>query len=80
MKRFIPSSVELAIFATMAILSAAFVGEMKDASHDLVMSMLACPIFVAAAVLGLRRSPVWMREAEAETEIVVNSSDEADLA
>jgi hypothetical protein len=59
MRRLLPSAVELAIFATLALLCTAFVSRMNAGSHDLGFAALAGPVFLVAAVMGLRRSPVW---------------------
>ena len=54
MKRYLPGRVELMIFATLAIVCAivAFMASARDEA----MSMLAFPIFVFAAVMGLWKS------------------------
>ena len=54
MKRYLPGRVELMIFAALAIVCAvvAFMANKRDE----MMSVLAFPIFVFAAVLGLWKS------------------------
>jgi hypothetical protein len=59
MRRLLPSRVEFAIFATLAVLCAAVVGLFRPATSDLGFAALAGPIFLVAAVMGLRRSPAW---------------------
>ena len=65
MRRLFPSRVEVAIFATLALICAALVVDFKPGVHDLGFAALAGPIFLIACCMGLRRSPVWTR-AEAE--------------
>ena len=54
MKRYLPGRVELMIFGVLAVVCAvvAFTAHKQDA----MMSMLAFPIFVFAAILGLWKS------------------------
>ena len=59
MRRLLPSRVELAIFATLAVICTAVVGILQPATHDLGLAALGGPIFLFAACLGLRRSPAW---------------------
>jgi len=59
MRRLLPSRVELAIFATLAVICTALVALLQPGTHDLGFAGLAAPIFLFAACLGLRRSPVW---------------------
>jgi len=59
MRRLLPSRVELAIFATLALICAAVVALLQPNTHDLGFAAMAGPIFLFAAVLGLRRSPAW---------------------
>ena len=59
MRRLLPSRVELAIFATLALICAALVALFQPNTHDLGFAAMAGPIFLFAACLGLRRSPVW---------------------
>jgi hypothetical protein len=68
MRRLLPTRVELAIFATLAILCAAVVALFQPNTHDLGFAALAGPIFLIAACMGLRKSPVWMRAATEEDE------------
>ena len=60
MKRLLPSRTELAILATLAVLCAAIAGMGET---DLGLSMTAVPLFIFAAVMGLRRSPQWTMDA-----------------
>jgi hypothetical protein len=62
MRRLLPSRVELVIFATMAVLCAAIVSVFQMSAHDLGFAALGGPVFLVAAVMGLRRSPVWMAD------------------
>jgi hypothetical protein len=66
MRRLLPSRVELAIFATLALICAAVVALLQPNTHDLGFAALAAPIFLFAACLGLRRSPVWTMTADDE--------------
>jgi hypothetical protein len=59
MRRLLPSRVEVAIFATLAILCSAIVATFQPTTSDLRFAALACPVFLVAAVMGLRRSPAW---------------------
>ena len=68
MRRLLPSRVELAIFATLAVLCTAFVSLLNASSHDLGFAALAGPVFLIAAVMGLRRSPAWTMADEADEE------------
>ena len=68
MRRLIPSRVEIMIFAVLAVVSAVAVAFFQPAKHDLGFAALAGPIFLVAACMGLRRSPVWTAE-EADEEI-----------
>jgi len=71
MRRLLPSRIELTIFATAAILCSAFVHAFQPSTSDLRFAALACPIFLSAAVMGLRKSPTWTG---------VSPADEADEA
>jgi hypothetical protein len=72
MRRLLPSIVELSIFATLALLCAAIVAAFAPNTSDLRFAALAGPIFLIAAVMGLRRSPAWTivpgEEADEEVE------------
>jgi hypothetical protein len=68
MRRLLPSRVELAIFATLAVLCTAFVSLLNANTHDLGFAALAGPVFLVAAVMGLRRSPTWTMAATDEPE------------
>jgi hypothetical protein len=59
MRRLLPSRVEIAIFAALAVLCAAIVAVFQPSTSDLRFAVLACPVFLIAAVMGLRRSPAW---------------------
>ena len=63
MRRLIPSGVEIAIFATLALICAALVGSFRPSTSDLGFAALAGPIFLIAACMGLRRSPAWTSSA-----------------
>lgn len=67
MKRLLPSRTELAILAVLAVLCTGIVGT-GGIPHDLMLSGLAMPVFVIAAVMGLRRSPQWAEPASDESE------------
>jgi hypothetical protein len=69
MRRLIPSRVEIAIFAALAVVCAALVAIFQPAQHDLGFAAMAGPLFLVAACMGLRRSPVWMAdEADSDAE------------
>ena len=51
MKRYLPGRVELAIFAAVALVCALFVSNLT--AHDAGLSVLAFPVFIFAAVMGL---------------------------
>ena len=59
MRRLLPSRVELAIFATLAVICTGVVAGFHQNAHDLGMAALAGPVFLVSAIMGLRRSPVW---------------------
>ena len=59
MRRLLPSRVEIAIFATLAILCAALVGAFTPTTSDLRFAALAGPVFLVAAIMGLRRNPAF---------------------
>jgi hypothetical protein len=54
MRRYLPGRVELFVFAVLAVLCAAIVASLP--SHDAGLSILAFPIFIFAAMLGLWKS------------------------
>jgi hypothetical protein len=64
MRRLLPSRVELAIFAALAVVCTGVVSTFRPGEHDLGLAALAAPIFLIAAVMGLRRSPVWTEDAD----------------
>ena len=59
MRRLLPSRVELAIFAALAVVCATIVAMFHPQKMDLGFAAFAGPIFLFAAVMGLRRSPAW---------------------
>lgn len=69
MRRLLPSSVELMIFAALAVLSAGIVSVLKVSTHDLGIAAMGGPIFLVAAVMGLRRSPLWTADEAADDDI-----------
>jgi hypothetical protein len=75
MKRLIPGRKELALFAVLAIVLSSVVSLFQVSQHDLWLAALAMPMFVFAAVLGLRRSPQWQPLPE-EVAAVVETSNE----
>ncbi|HSV14201.1 MAG TPA: hypothetical protein VLI90_08070 [Tepidisphaeraceae bacterium] len=75
MKRLIPGRKELALFATLAIVLSSIVSMFQVSQHDLWLAALAMPMFVFAAVLGLRRSPQWQPLPE-EVAAAVETSNE----
>ena len=58
MKRLLPDRVELAIFAAVAVIGAGVVSSVTSA-QDIGLSLTAIPIFVAASIMGMRRSGQW---------------------
>ena len=68
MNRFIPRRHELILFATLAIFFAIIVSLLKARSTDLGMAAFAFPMFLVAAVLGLRRSPAWNIDTSEESD------------
>ena len=53
----LPTVAELAIFAALALACAGAAALTR--AHDVAMAVFALPIFVFAAVLGMRRSGQW---------------------
>lgn len=68
MRRLLPTRVELAIFASLALACTLLVALFQPNTHDLGFAALAGPLFLIAACMGLRKSPVWMRAAGEEDE------------
>ena len=64
MRRFIPSAVELAIIATLAVICTGVVARFHSGAHDLGFAAMAAQMFFIAACMGLRKSPVWMAARE----------------
>ena len=64
MRRFVPSIRELVIFAALAVVFAVIVTRIHPQIADLGAAGLACPMFLVAAVLGLKRSPLWTMSAQ----------------
>jgi hypothetical protein len=54
MKRYLPGRVELFVFASLALICATIAAAAP--SRDAAMSLLAFPIFIFAAVMGLWKS------------------------
>ena len=65
MRSLLPSRTELAIFGCIAVLCTGIVG-VGSIPTDLMLPLLAMPVFVIAAVMGLRRSPQWAEPAADE--------------
>jgi hypothetical protein len=66
MKHLLPGKIELAILFTLAIISTAIVAAAPK--HDLGLAGAAIPLFIFAAVMGLRRN--WrLADAKAEARI-----------
>jgi hypothetical protein len=59
MKRLLPGRKELAMFGVLAVLLSCVVSLFQVTQHDLLLAGFAAPLFIFAAVLGLRRSPQW---------------------
>ncbi len=65
MKNLLPSRTEVAIFGTLAVLCTGIV-DAEAIPTDLMLPLLAMPVFVIAALMGLRRSPQWADPTPAE--------------
>lgn len=52
----------MAIFASLAVMCTGIVG-VGSIPQDLMLPLLSIPVFVFAAVMGLRRSPQWAEPA-----------------
>jgi hypothetical protein len=76
MRRFVPSAHELLIFAFLAVLFSILVQQIQPHIADLGAAGLACPMFLVAAVLGLRKSPLWTMQAQTEAEVDEADADE----
>lgn len=77
MRRFIPHLHELALFALLAIVFSTIVHVFVPQGTDLSLAAFGAPMFLVAAVLGLRRSPLWTGAQVAED---ADSDNEGDLA
>ena len=64
MRHLLPSGVEVMIFAALAVLCTGIVSVFQVNTHDLGLAALGGPIFLVAAVMGLRRSPIWSMDAD----------------
>ena len=78
MRRFVPSTSELAIFGALALVFAVVVSQINPQRTDLGAATLAMPMFLVAAVLGLRKSPLWTMSAQAEAEAEVDADEETE--
>jgi len=81
MRRFVPSARELSIFACLAVIFSVIVHQIhavQPQTADLGAAGLAVPIFLVAAVLGLRRSPLWTMSAQVEAEADAEEADAQD--
>lgn len=54
MKRYLPGRVELLMFVVLAVICGAIVSSIE--SRDAGLSLLAFPLFLFAAILGLQKS------------------------
>jgi hypothetical protein len=80
MKRLLPSRTELAFFAALAIVAAGVIEGLISGGtlpRDLMMALLALPVFVTAAVMGLRRSPQWAPVEETEEPVRAESTEKS---
>jgi hypothetical protein len=64
MRRLLPRPLEVICFALLALVFAVVVSQVRPPHTDLGFAIAACPTFLFAAILGLRRSPTWMPPAE----------------
>ncbi len=62
MRRLLPSKVETAIFAALAVICALIV--MSGGAPDVRLALLSMPVFIAAAIMGMRRNQRLVRIAE----------------
>ena len=62
MKRFLPGRNETVVFAVVAIVLALVVSQFSVEQHDTGLALFTAPLFIFAAVLGLRRSPQWQTQ------------------
>ena len=60
----LPKPVEIALFAAMAVICAAFV--FASQKHDSALFFAAVPLFLVCAIMGYRRNEQLTRAAEAE--------------
>ena len=72
MKRLLPDRTQLAIFAALAVVCAGVVS--STSARDIGLSLMSIPLFVACAILGMRRSGQWGDLGKTPTDIA--SSDE----
>ncbi len=63
MRRLLPSKTETAIFAALAIICAVIVVSGTGAP-DVRLALLSMPVFVAAAIMGLKRNQRLVRIAQ----------------
>jgi hypothetical protein len=68
----LPGRVELMIFLTVAVLATGLVAVAPK--HDLGIAVLAMPVFIAAAVMGLRKNWAMMDAAEAAAKSVTEQA------
>jgi hypothetical protein len=59
MRRLLPSKTETAIFAALAIICAVIVS--MGGAPDVRLALLSMPVFLAAALMGLRRNQRLVR-------------------
>jgi hypothetical protein len=62
MRRFLPRWFELLLFAVLAVGLAAVVNRFCAQEPGLGMAGFGAPMFLLAAMMGLRRSPLWTHE------------------
>jgi hypothetical protein len=71
MKKMLPSRTELAILGCLAVLCTGIIG-INKIPQDLMLPLLSIPVFVIAAVMGLRRSPQWAEPAADEDDSLIS--------
>ncbi len=62
MRRLLPGRFELLLFAVLAVGLAAVVHTFWAQDTGLAMAGCGAPIFLVAAIMGLRRSPLWQNQ------------------
>jgi hypothetical protein len=67
-RSFLPRPREVLLFAVLAVVCVSVISRVTPRSQDLAFAALSFPIFFVAAIMGLRRSPIWIARQENEPE------------